>query len=179
MNGDVDELFEAQGEVATTAQLLAVLTRSQLDTRIGSGQLLKVWPGVYSRCEPDTLIRLRGVDLRAGERVPICLGTAAAAYGFDTEDVVELHVLNPESHQLRKSDGLFVHRREGAPITEINGRPATTPSGLPSRLREACVVPGLSPRSTLRCGAARATFVSCAPRLRSKPADGGSSRCAS
>lgn len=128
MNGDVDELFEAQGEVATTAQLLAVLTRSQLDTRIGSGQLLKVWPGVYSRCEPDTLIRLRGVDLRAGERVPICLGTAAAAYGFDTEDVVELHVLNPDSHQLRKSDGLFVHRREGAPITEINGRPATTPS---------------------------------------------------
>jgi hypothetical protein len=128
MNGDVDELFEAQGEVATTAQLLAVLTRSQLDTSIGSGQLLKVWPGVYSRCEPDTLIRLRGVDLRAGQRVPICLGTAAAAYGFDTEDVVDLHVLNPDGHQLRKSDGLFVHRREGAPITEVDGRPATTPS---------------------------------------------------
>ena len=102
MNGDVDELFEAQGEVATTAQLLAVLTRSQLDTRIGSGQLLKVWPGVYSRDEPDTLIRLRGVDLRAGEPVAICLGTAAAAYGFDIEDVVELHVLNPAGHQLRK-----------------------------------------------------------------------------
>ena len=128
MIGDVDELFDAQGDVATTAQLLSVLTRSQLDSRIGSGQLVKVWPGIYSRCQPDTLIRLRGVDLRAGERVPICLGTAAALYGFDTEDVVDLHVLNPEGHQLRNSDGLVVHRRDGAPITEVGGRFATTPA---------------------------------------------------
>ncbi len=55
------------------------------------------------------------------------MGTAAAAYGFDTEDVVDLHVLNPNGHQLRNSDGLFVHRRDGAPITEINGRLATSP----------------------------------------------------
>lgn len=122
------KLFEAQGDVATTAQLLTVLTRSQLDTRIATGKLVKVWPGVYSRCEPDTSIRLRGLDLRAGERVAICLGTAAAAYGFDTEDVIDLHVLNPMGHQLRNSDGLFVHRREGASITEVHGRPATTPS---------------------------------------------------
>lgn len=122
------KLFEAQGDVATTAQLLTVLTRSQLDTRIATGKLVKVWPGVYSRCEPDTSIRLRGLDLRTGERVAICLGTAAAAYGFDTEDVIDLHVLNPMGHQLRNSDGLFVHRREGASITEVHGRPATTPS---------------------------------------------------
>jgi hypothetical protein len=114
-------------EVATTGQLLAILTRSQLDARIADGRLVKVWPGVYSCREPDTFIRLRGVDLRAGERVPICLATAAAAYGFDTEDVVDLHVLNPEGHQLRNSDGLFVHRRDGAPITEIDGRLATCP----------------------------------------------------
>lgn len=128
MTDDVEQLFDAQGGVATTAQLLAVLTRSQLDTRIGSGQLVKVWPGVYSRSEPDTLIRLRGVDLRAGQQVPICLGTAAAAYGFDTEDVADLHILNPDGHQLRNSDGLFVHRRDGAPITEVDGRLATTPA---------------------------------------------------
>jgi hypothetical protein len=49
------------------------------------------------------------------------------AYGFDTEDVDDLHVLNPEGHQLRNSDGLSVHRREGAPLSEVDGRPATTP----------------------------------------------------
>lgn len=128
MTDEVDKLFEAQGDVATTAQLLAIMTRSHLDTRIANGQLVKVWPGIYSRSEPDTSIRLRGVDLRAGERVAICLGTAAAAYGFDTEDVIDLHILNPQGHQLRNSDGLFVHRREGAPITEVDGRLITTPS---------------------------------------------------
>jgi hypothetical protein len=104
------------------------MTRSQLDTRIADGQLVKVWPGVYSRREPDTSIRLRGVDLRAGEHVAICLGTAAAAYGFDTEDVADLNVLNPYGHQLRSGDGLFVHRRDGAPIIEVDGRLATAPA---------------------------------------------------
>lgn len=124
---ELDDLLAAQGGVATTAQLLTVLSRSQLDTRIHRGDLIKVWPGIYSSDEPDTLVRLHGLDLRAGEAVPICLATAAAAYGFDTEGAVDLHVLNPMRHQLRNSDGLNVHRREGAPLTEVDGRPATTP----------------------------------------------------
>jgi hypothetical protein len=113
--------------VVTTAQLLAVLSRSRLDISIGRGELVKVWPGVYGRDEPDTMMRLRGLDLRAGEPVAICLATAASAFGFDTEGVVDLHVLNPIGHQLRSSDGLVVHRREGAPLTEVDGRLATTP----------------------------------------------------
>lgn len=128
MTRDVDRLLASQGGVATTAQLLAILSRSQLDIRIRDGDLLKVWPGVYSGVEPDTHTRLRGLDLRAGEPVAICLGTAAAAYGFDTENDVDLHVLNPVGHQLRKSDGLVIHRREGAPIAEVDGRPATAPN---------------------------------------------------
>jgi len=70
---------------------------------------------------------LKGLDLRAGERVAICLGTAAAAYGFDTEEVVDIHVLNPVGHQLRNSDGLRVHRRLDPPLSEVDGRSATTP----------------------------------------------------
>src|SRR5690349_2597981 len=128
MSDSIDELFRVQGGVVTTAQLLAYFSRSELDTRIGRGQFIKVWPGVYSSAEPDTQIRLSGVDLRAGERVAVCLSTAAAAYGFDTEGDVDLHVVNPAGHQLRHSDGLVVHRREGAPICEIDGRPATTPA---------------------------------------------------
>lgn len=126
MPDDVAALLASQGGVASTAQLLNVLSRSRLDTRIRTGDLLKVWPGVYSREEPDNLTRLRGLDLRAGEPVAICLGTAAAAYGFDTEDVIDLHVLNPDGHQLRASDGLIIHRRDGAPLAAVGGRPATT-----------------------------------------------------
>ena len=72
--------------------------------------------------------RLRGLDLRVGEPVAICLGTAAAAFGFDTEDTVDLHVLTPAGHQLRAADGLVVHRREGAPLTVVDGRLVTEPA---------------------------------------------------
>lgn len=125
MSDDVAAVLARQGGVATTAQLLNVLSRSRLDTGIRTGELIKVWPGVYSGEEPDNLTRLRGLDLRAGEPVVICLGTAAAAYGFDTEDVIDLHVLNPDGHQLRASDGVVIHRRDGAPLAMVDGRGAT------------------------------------------------------
>lgn len=128
MPHDLADLFNGQAGVATTGQLLTVLSRSQLDTRIQRGDLVKVWPGVYSRVEPDTHVRLRGLDLRAGEPVALCLSSAAAAFGFDTEGVDDLHVLNPLGHQLRNSDGLVVHRRDGAPLSEVEGRPVTEPA---------------------------------------------------
>ena len=127
MSVDLETLFESQGGVATTGQLLTILSRSRLDIGIRDGEFIKVWSGIYAREEPDTIVRLRGLDLRAREPVAICLATAAAAYGFDTEEVVDLHVLTPLGHQLRNSDGLVVHRRESAPLTEVDGRPATTP----------------------------------------------------
>jgi very-short-patch-repair endonuclease len=122
----LDELFRTQGGVATSGQLLTFYSRSRLDIEIRDGRLIRVWPGVYSPTEPDTVTRLRGLDLRAGEPVAICLGTAAAAHGFDTEDTRDVHVLNPPGHQLRNSDGLFVHRRDGAQLSNAYGRPATT-----------------------------------------------------
>ncbi|CAJ1585321.1 DUF559 domain-containing protein [[Mycobacterium] wendilense] len=128
MSEALDDLLAAQGGVATTGQLLRVLGRAAFESGVAAGTFAPVWTGVYSRAEPDTLLRLRGLDLRAGEPVPICLGTAAAAYGFDVENTVDLHVLTPEGHQLRASDGLVVHRREGAPLTTIDGRVATEPA---------------------------------------------------
>ncbi|MDT5093074.1 MAG: hypothetical protein QOH60_2437 [Mycobacterium sp.] len=127
MSDEIDALFTGQGGVATTAQLLTVLSRSRLEINIRRGELIKVWPGVYSRDEPDTTLRLRGLDLRAAEPVAVCLETAAAAHGFNTEAGADLHVLNPVGHQLRDSDGLKVHRRDGAPLTVVEGRRATTP----------------------------------------------------
>ncbi|HET7668220.1 MAG TPA: hypothetical protein VFK56_19570, partial [Mycobacterium sp.] len=47
---------------------------------------------------------------------------------FDTEDTVDLHVLNPPGGQLRCADGLMVHRRDVAPLVGVNGRLVTTPA---------------------------------------------------
>src|SRR4029077_19647855 len=38
------------------------------------------------------------------------------------------HVLNPSEHQLRPADGLVVHRRDGAPLVLMSGRPTTAPA---------------------------------------------------
>lgn len=125
---ELDALFDGQGGVATTGQLRRLLTRRQLESSANRGDLVKVWSGVYGCGEVDDVMRLRGLDLRAGVAVPVCLGTAARAYGFDTEDVVDLHVVNPDYGQLRCADGLVVHRRDGAPLAMTDGRPATAPA---------------------------------------------------
>lgn len=128
MSAELDALLVAQGGVATTGQLLNILGRTAFEARVGNGTLTPVWTGIYSLAEPDPLIRLAGLDLRAGAPVPICLGTAAAAYGFDTEDTIDLHVLTPDGHQLRAGDGLIIHRRDGAPLSTVDGRSATEPA---------------------------------------------------
>lgn len=125
---ELEALFDSQGGVATTGQLRRLLTRRQLQSRANRGDVVKIWSGVYGRGEVDDVMRLRGLDLRAGVTVPVCLGTAARAYGFDTEDVGDLHVLNPDSGQLRCADGLVVHRRDGAPLAMADGRLATAPA---------------------------------------------------
>ncbi|MGB3286616.1 MULTISPECIES: DUF559 domain-containing protein [Mycobacteriaceae] len=128
MTNELDMLLAKQGGVATAGQFQRHLGRAAFETGVARGELTQVWFGVYSRSDPDTTLRLAGLDLRAGEQVAVCLGTAAAAYGFDTEEVTDLHVLNPVGHQLRNSDGLVVHRRDAAPLAFVDGRLATEPA---------------------------------------------------
>jgi hypothetical protein len=126
MHAELTTLFDNQHGVATTAQILAVTSRRHLEMLLNCTAVERIWHGVYSVLgrEPEQL--LRGLDLTCGEAVAICLGTAAEAYGFDTESTTELHVLNPSGgHQMRPADGLVVHRRDGAPLTSLSGRPTT------------------------------------------------------
>lgn len=127
MADELDILLAAQGGVASTAQLRAALGRAPFESLVRERALARVWAGVYSRAEPDDALRLAGLDLRAGEPVAICLGTAAAAYGFDIENSTVMHVLTPVGHQLRGTNDLIVHRREDAPLTMVGGRIATEP----------------------------------------------------
>lgn len=126
MNADLEALLDAQNGVATSGQILTLQSRRAFNDDLRTGALQRIWQGIYSRGAPDDWTRLRGLDLSAGAVVPICLGTAAALYDFDTENPKDLHVLNPPHHQLRNADGLVVHRRDGAPMAEVRGRPATT-----------------------------------------------------
>ncbi|OBA78203.1 hypothetical protein A9W99_25155 [Mycobacterium sp. 1164966.3] len=128
MHAELSRLLDTQGGVVTAAQALTFLTRRGLES---NATLHRIWQGIYGLNElgePTTALRLRGLDLATGTTVAVCLGTAAAAYGFDTEGRPELHVLNPVGRRLRSTDGLVVHRREGAPLTVRRERPATAPA---------------------------------------------------
>jgi hypothetical protein len=128
VNAELDQLLEAQGGVVTSAQALTYLTRRGLEADLKCGVLQQVWYGIYGRGELTDALRLRGLDLATGTTIAVCLSTAAACYGFDTELDRYLHVLNPVGQQLRPARGLVVHRREGAPLTIVDGRPVTTPA---------------------------------------------------
>jgi hypothetical protein len=114
--------------VATSAQIHALVSRGAVQRYLRRGQIVKIWPGIYSERHPNRTTRLNGLDLRCGETVAIGLGTAAAVYGFDTEETDRLHVLNPVGCRLRDGAGLVVHRRDGAPLTCRRGRLLTTPA---------------------------------------------------
>lgn len=121
-------MLDAQGGVVTAAQALTFLTRRDLASTLKSAELHKVWHGVYGRGPIDAAVRLRGLDLLAGTHVAVCLHTAAAGYGFATDDDGALHVLNPTDGHLHPTNGLMVHRRDGAPLALVGGRPATEPA---------------------------------------------------
>ncbi|WP_163886589.1 type IV toxin-antitoxin system AbiEi family antitoxin domain-containing protein [Mycolicibacterium hippocampi] len=127
MRTELDDLFRHGGGYVTTAELLQVMSRQQLDRQVKKGRLVRVWHGVYGRKTPDLIGRLTALDSHLGQRSVACLGTAAALYGFDTEATECVHVLDP-GVRLRPTVGLMVHQRGGAPLERIRGRLATAPA---------------------------------------------------
>lgn len=127
MNSDAAELIRCRNGLATTAELLTVMTRQQLDVQVRKGGLVRIWRGVYSSAEPDLLTRLRALDLLIGEHAVACMHTAADLYGFGVERRDSVHVLDP-GFRLRSTTGLVVHQRKGAPLQMISGRHATSPA---------------------------------------------------
>ncbi len=119
--------MESAGGFATTAQLLTVMTRQQLDVQVKNGGLVRVWYGVYSAQQPSLLGRMAALDIFMGRQAVACLGTAATLYGFDTENTTAIHVLDP-GVRMRPTVGLMVHQRTGARLQRVSGRLATAPA---------------------------------------------------
>jgi very-short-patch-repair endonuclease len=119
-------VLEQAGGFATTAQLMTVMTRQQLDVQVKNGGLVRVWYGVYAAQHPNLLGRLAALDVFMGRHAVACMGTAAALYGFDTENTTSVHVLDP-GVRTRPAVGLMVHQRTGAPLQRVAGRLATAP----------------------------------------------------
>src|ERR1700742_429868 len=120
-------LLQENGGLATTEQLLTVMTRQQLDVQVRKCGLVRIWHGVYAATAPDLVGRLAALDLFMGQRAVPCMGTAAALYGFDLENTDAIHVLDP-GVRMRPTVGLMVHQRTGAPLKRIAGRLATAPA---------------------------------------------------
>jgi len=123
---EIEAVFSPSG-LATAAELSAVLSRKQLAGLVKAGRLIRVFRGVYAASEPDLVGKLAALDLFVGQPVVACMGTAAALYGFDAENTLPLHVLDP-GVRLRPSVGLMVHQRVGAPLRRVQGRLATAPA---------------------------------------------------
>ena len=128
MDEALRQLFDTQGGVATSGQILAAVPRYHFESVLKTRYLERIWQGIYCHGEPTDELRLRGLDLSCGSTVAVCLATAASLFGFDTEQPQGLHMLNPPRHQIRPVDGLVVHRRDGAPLVMVGERPATAPA---------------------------------------------------
>ena len=108
MHTDALTVLEKLGGFATTAQLLTVMTRQQLDVQVKSGGLVRVWYGIYAAQHPNLLGRLAALDIFMGRHAVACMGTAAALHRFDTENTTAIHVLDP-GVRMRPTVGLMVH----------------------------------------------------------------------
>ena len=113
--------------MATYVQITERLSRRALQRALEFGQVVRIWHGIYCLPNPSTMDRLRGLDLRCGAEVAACSHTAAALYGFDVEEVSDLHILNPPGHFLRTGPGLIMHRYDEVPLVRHRTRRLTAP----------------------------------------------------
>jgi len=126
MHPSIRALFHCRGAIRA-GELQEILSAKRISSLVRRGQLHRPWHGVYTLPNPTLEIQLQALDLLTDAHVPVCMGTAAARYGFDTERDGLIHVINPMSGQLRPRPNLVVHQRRGAPLQYVDGRLTTEP----------------------------------------------------
>lgn len=122
-----EKLFAAGGGVATTRQLLTLMSPKALEVAVRRGRMIRLRRGVYALTAPDLATRLAALDAVTGTRIVACMNTAAVIHGFATEPDDRLHILDP-GVRMRPSPDVMVHQRIGAPLTKVDGRLVTAPA---------------------------------------------------
>ena len=128
MDTELIALFDCRGRVASYSDLLTVTTRRRLRTLVARGDVVHLWRGIYAPAPVSVQQLLAGAALLYGCTVTACLGTAAQLYGFDTEDVSRLHILDANLGHPRGNAKLRVHQRLGAPVVMVDGQRASAPA---------------------------------------------------
>jgi very-short-patch-repair endonuclease len=99
--------------LATRRQLLEVIPATILDSHIGRGQLVRVFPRVYRLRDSadDAMTALRAALLHAGPQSALSHTTALAVWGV-RELERPLHLTVEESIRRAGAPGVIVHRRK-------------------------------------------------------------------
>lgn len=121
-------LFSRRGGAATYADVLSVVSRRRLRTLVMHGEVASLWHGIYAPTPVTVQQKLTGARLAYRRPVTACLGTAAQLFGFDTESVCDVHILDDDVRHPHGRRGLVVHQRHGAPVVHVAGHRATAPA---------------------------------------------------
>lgn len=70
MDTALRQLFDEQGGVATSGQILTIIPRYRFESVLKARYLERLWHGIYCLGEPTDDVRLRGLDLSCGTTVP-------------------------------------------------------------------------------------------------------------
>ncbi|MGW0159028.1 type IV toxin-antitoxin system AbiEi family antitoxin domain-containing protein [Mycobacterium sp. NPDC003323] len=123
----IEDVFAANGGIATTQQLLAAGSYRTIANQVRDGLIFRVAHGIYCATPPDTSSRLAALDLLSRNTIVACLHTAAEFYGFDTDHDHRLHILDP-GVRMRPTPDLAVHQRHGAPLLRVDRGLLTAPA---------------------------------------------------
>jgi len=96
---EASAVLERAGGFATTAQLLTVMTRQQLDVQVKSGCLIRVWYGIYAAQQPNLLGCLAALDIFMGRHAVACMGTTGARPGPRGTDASDDRSDDPSTHR--------------------------------------------------------------------------------
>jgi very-short-patch-repair endonuclease len=132
MRSEVDRLLAARGGVASRAELLAVLTRNQVDDEIARRHLIAPFPRAYCRpWDADVQSTLdRAALVSAGPPVALSHLTALRRWDLPVPAVVPVHVTVPFGrHPIGRTPGLVVHRtRVRTPVRLLDGLRTVAPA---------------------------------------------------
>ncbi|HET7666956.1 MAG TPA: hypothetical protein VFK56_12990, partial [Mycobacterium sp.] len=62
MNPELEALFDEQGGVASSGQILTRISRRRFEAAVNCGVLERIWQGIYCLGGPTDELRLRGLD---------------------------------------------------------------------------------------------------------------------